>query len=93
LKVPEPSGAFLQISRREASVALDWRDNPRHPHAGGRYGVQFSNFNDQDLGAFSFRRVAIDVQQYVPLPNRYRTVALRAAAVLTRRFHTGPTPS
>jgi outer membrane protein assembly factor BamA len=35
------------------------------------------------LSAFSFRHIAVDLQQYVPLPNRYRTVALRAAAVLT----------
>src|SRR5262249_20826208 len=38
---------------------------------------------DRDLDAYSFRRVAIDLQQYVPLPNRYRTLALRAAAVMT----------
>jgi hypothetical protein len=69
--------------RHDASVALDWRDNPLHPHAGGRYSIQFSDFKDRDLNAFGFRRVAVDLQQYVPLPNRYRTVALRAAAVLT----------
>jgi hypothetical protein len=69
--------------RSDASAALDWRDNPLHPHAGGRYAVEFSDFQDRDLDAFGFRRVAIDLQQYVPLPNRYRTVALRAAAVLT----------
>ena len=33
--------------------------------------------------AFDFHRVAIDLQQYVPLPNRYRTIALHAAAVFT----------
>jgi hypothetical protein len=71
------------LLRSDASVALDWRDNPQHPHAGGRYGVQFSNFHDRDLDAFGFRRVAIDVQQYVPLPDRYRIVALHAAAVIT----------
>lgn len=69
--------------RADASVAVDWRDNPLHPHGGGRYGVEFSDFRDQDLHAFGFRRVAIDLQQYVPVPNRYRTVALRAAAVFT----------
>jgi hypothetical protein len=69
--------------RGDASIALDWRDNPLHPHSGGRYGVQVSDFRDQNLSAFSFRRTAIEVQQYVPLPTRYRTIALRAAAVLT----------
>ena len=69
--------------RGDVSVAIDWRDNPRHPHAGGRYGVQLSDFRDQDLDAYSFHRFAIDFQQYVPLASRQRIVALRAAAVLT----------
>jgi len=69
--------------RSDASVAIDWRDNPLHPHAGGRYGVQFSDYRDQDYGSYNFRRVAIDLQQYVPIPDRYRTIALHAAATLT----------
>jgi outer membrane protein assembly factor BamA len=69
--------------RTNAGVAFDWRDNPLHPHAGGRYGVRLADFRDRDLDAFDFRRVQLDVQQYVPLPNRYRTIALRAAAVFT----------
>ena len=69
--------------RSDASVALDWRDSPLHPHAGGRYGVQFSDYHDRGLNAFGFRRMAVDLQQYVPLPNRYRTLALHAAAVVT----------
>lgn len=69
--------------RGDASAAVDWRDNPLHPHAGGRYGVQFSNFRDQDLDSFNFRRVEVDLQQYVPLPNRYRTLAFRATGVFT----------
>jgi outer membrane protein assembly factor BamA len=69
--------------RSDASVALDWRDNPLHPHAGGHYAVEFSDFNDRGVDAYDFRRVSIDLQQYVPIPDRYRTIALRAAAVFT----------
>ena len=69
--------------RFDASLAFDWRDNPAHPHRGGRYGVLVSEFHDQDLDAFDFHRVDIDLQQYVPLPHRYRILALRAAATLT----------
>jgi Omp85 superfamily domain len=69
--------------RGDASVALDWLDNPLHPHSGGRYGVQLSDYRDQDLNTYDFRRVSIDLQQYVPIPNRYRTIALHAAAVFT----------
>jgi Omp85 superfamily domain len=69
--------------RSDGSVAFDWRDNPLHSHAGGRYGVQFSDYRDQDFGAFDFRSVSIDLQQYVPIPDRYRTIALHAAANFT----------
>jgi Omp85 superfamily domain len=69
--------------RGDASIALDWRDNPLHPHAGGRYGVQVSDYHDRDLDAFGFRKVTIDLQQYVPIPDRYRTIALHAAATFT----------
>jgi outer membrane protein assembly factor BamA len=69
--------------RSGASVAIEWRDNPLHPHAGGRYSVRFSEYHDRDLNAFGFHRVAVDVQQYVPIPDRYRTLALRASGVFT----------
>jgi hypothetical protein len=69
--------------RSDAALALDWRDNPLHPHAGGRYAVQFSDYHDQDLDAFGFRKVVVDLQQYVPIPDRYRTVALHATATFT----------
>jgi outer membrane protein assembly factor BamA len=69
--------------RTDAGVALELRDNPRHPHAGGRYAATFSHYDDRNLGAYGFRSVRVDAQQYVPLPNRYRVVALHAAVVMT----------
>jgi outer membrane protein assembly factor BamA len=69
--------------RSDGSVALDWRDNPLHPHAGGRYGVEYSDYRDQNFDTFDFRKISVDLQQYVPIPDRYRTVALHAAAVFT----------
>src|SRR4029077_16114443 len=69
--------------RSDAGIAYDWRDNPLHPHAGGRYSALFSNFTDREDGTYDFRRLEMQAQQYVPLPNRYRLLALRAAAVVT----------
>lgn len=69
--------------RADAAAAFDWRDNPRHPRAGGRYGVRFSDFRDRNRSALSFQRIELDVQQHVPLPDRYRTLALGAAATFT----------
>jgi len=69
--------------RGDVLAAFDWRDNPFHPKVGGRYSVQLSQFRDRDLDSFDFRRVDIDLQQYIPLPNRYRTIALRVGMDLT----------
>ena len=71
---------FLKITGK---VAYDWRDNPLHPHRGGFYGVTFADYRDRDLDSYDFRRYDIELQQYIPLPHRYRILALRAAAVLT----------
>jgi hypothetical protein len=69
--------------KADVSAAFDWRDNPLHPHNGGRYGATFSRFDDRDLGTYDFNRVDVSLQQYVPLASRYRVLALRAEAVLT----------
>jgi hypothetical protein len=67
--------------RADLGVSYDGRDAPLHPHAGGRYSARVSEF--RDLDSAGFRRVDIDVQQYVPIPSRYRTLALRATGVFT----------
>ena len=59
--------------------------------------MRFSDYRDQDLDAFDFAQVSIDLQQYVPIPNRYRTIALHATAVFTdprtgRRFRSTSSP-
>ncbi len=69
--------------RLDGLVAFDGRDIPLHPRAGGYYGVRFSEFRDQDSGAFDFRQLEIDLQQYLPWLQKYRVLALRAAAVIT----------
>ena len=69
--------------RADIGVAFDWRDNPLHPHNGGRYALRLSDYRDQNRNAYSFQRVDVDVHQYVPLPDRYRTLALRATGTFT----------
>jgi outer membrane protein assembly factor BamA len=76
-------GQQTDFVRGDAGITFDWRDNPLSPHSGGRYAVQYSNYDDRDQDALGFQRVAIELQQYVPLPNRYRMLALRAATVVT----------
>jgi outer membrane protein assembly factor BamA len=69
--------------RADIGAAFDWRDNPLHPHGGGRYAVRLADYRDQNRNAYSFHRVDVDVHQYVPLPDRYRTLALRATGTFT----------
>ena len=76
-------GTETDYLKADVSAAFDWRDNPLHPRAGGRYGIGITNFEDRDLGRYDFYRVDFSLQQYVPLPDRYRVVALRAEGVFT----------
>ena len=71
---------FLRTDRRRRPRAAR---QPAAPHAGGRYAVTLSNYDDRTLGAYAFRSVTVDAQHYVPLPNKYRVVALHAAVVMT----------
>lgn len=69
--------------RSDVEAGFDWRDNPLYPRVGGVYRARFSDFRDQDLDRFSFRRLDVSLEQYVPLATKYRVLALRAAAVIT----------
>ena len=76
-------GSESDFLKTDLSAELDWRDNPAHPHAGGRYAIAVTNFDDRDLGRYDYYRVDVNLQQYVPLPDRDRLVALRAQGVFT----------
>lgn len=69
--------------RAAVAVEFDARDNPSLPRAGGLYRVSVADFRDLDLARFDFRRVDAELQQYIPLPDQYRTLALRAVVVVT----------
>ena len=45
--------------------------------------MRISDFQDRDLDAFAFRRVEVDVQQYLPISEKRQVFALRASAVVT----------
>lgn len=71
---------FLRLS---GGISYDYRDNPLLPRNGGFYRVRYSDFQDQDLDALNFRQLQVDLEQYVPLPHKYRVLALRASAGLS----------
>ncbi len=76
-------GTETDFLKGELSAAFDLRDNPNHPHAGGRYAIAVTTFDDRNLDRYDFYRIDVNLQHYVPLPDRYRLVALRAQSVFT----------
>ncbi len=67
------SGAFVQY---------DWRDHPSDTTSGGKYVAEYLVFSDRQLGRFSFNRLDLDVQQYIPFLNHKRVIALRGRSSL-----------
>lgn len=57
---------------------IDYRDNPGGPRSGGSYTVQYNVYRDRELKRFDFSRLTVDLQQYFPLFNKRRVIALRA---------------
>jgi outer membrane protein assembly factor BamA len=64
-------------------VEVDYSDLPGSPSSGGIYSARFNNFVDQWLGAYSFRRLDVDLRQYLPFFSKQRVIALRAYTALT----------
>ena len=62
---------------------IDYRDSSTGPRSGGNYTMRWDSFKDQDLGRFDFRRLDIEAQQYIPLFNKRRVIAMRARTVQT----------
>lgn len=71
---------------------FDYRDNPDGPKSGGNYVFQYSWYNDRRLGIFGFRRMDIDVQQYLPFWNKTHRFALRAKSTFTESDGSQTTP-
>ncbi len=63
--------------RYELSADFNYRQPLGNPRRGGRYFVAYSHFDDRDLDAYSFSRIDVDLQQYIPLFSDRRVLALR----------------
>jgi len=64
-------------------LQFDYRDRPGGPRRGGNYFVQFSRFEDRTRSLHDFDRIDVELQQYVPLFNERRVIALRTKTTLT----------
>jgi len=81
-----------EFLRTDAIVGFDWRDSSTHPRSGGNYQVTASQYDGRHDTLNDFRRVDVQLQQIVPLGNRYRRVELRAQAALTDADDTARVP-
>jgi len=66
----------------DAFVQIDWR-NEGNPYRGGLYAARWTDWNDRDVGLYSFRELDLEVQQYFPWLMNKRVIALRARTILT----------
>jgi len=64
-------------------IQYDWRDNPGGPRHGGNYIAQYTTYSDIERGGYSFTRVDLEAQQYIPFFNRRRVIALRGKVEAT----------
>ena len=62
--------------RTIAFVEFDYR-MPRYPRGGGYYRVEFNNFDDRNLSAYSFRRTDVELRQFFGFLSGRRVIALR----------------
>lgn len=75
-------GAQPRFLRHAATAEVNYREPRGNPRRGGRYAVAFQKYVDREQGRYSFDRVEIDLQQYVPIVRDRRTLALRAVGSL-----------
>jgi hypothetical protein len=78
--------------RYSATVDVNTRVPRGNARRGGRYSITYRRYEDTETDLFSFNRVDIDLQQYVPLVRDRRILALHARAVMTDADAGGEVP-
>jgi outer membrane protein assembly factor BamA len=62
---------------------FDYRDNPGGPRSGGDYLVQYDRYRSRPGLVYEFRRLNVELAQYIPFFNKRRVLALHGRTVLT----------
>jgi hypothetical protein len=71
-----------RYTQATAFTAIDWRESAGYTRRGGLYSVGWNDFMDAD-DRFGFRRVDIDLQQFVPLLKEHWVLAFRGLVQTT----------
>jgi hypothetical protein len=64
-------------------ATLDTRDQPGNARAGSYLGLLWRRHTDLDLDRFNFHQVDLDAQQFLPIFDKKRVVALRVQLLTT----------
>jgi outer membrane protein assembly factor BamA len=62
---------------------IDYRDQQAGARSGGNYVARFDNFDDLEARGYTFRRLDLEAQQFIPLFNKRRVIAVRARSLQT----------
>ena len=65
------------FSYTDLFTTLDTRDQPGNARAGSYVGLLWRRYNDIDFDRYSFDQVELDVQQFLPIFDKKRVIALR----------------
>jgi outer membrane protein assembly factor BamA len=58
-------------------AAVDTRDQPGNARSGGYYAVLWRRYSDSNLDRYSFNRMDLDLQHFVPIFDKKRVIAAR----------------
>jgi outer membrane protein assembly factor BamA len=66
------------FSYADIFATLDTRDQPGNARAGSYIGALWRRYNDREFDLYSFDQVNLDAQQFLPIFDKKRVIALRA---------------
>ncbi|MEO6213477.1 MAG: BamA/TamA family outer membrane protein [Vicinamibacterales bacterium] len=64
-------------------ATIDTRDQPGNARTGGYYGILWRHYNDSDLDRYTFDRMDLDLQQFLPIFDKKRVLAVRVRLTTT----------
>lgn len=76
-------GAQPDFTYTDVFTTLDSRDQPGNARQGSYLGVLWRHHTDRDLDRYSFRQVDVDAQQFFPIFDKKRVIALRVQLLTT----------
>jgi outer membrane protein assembly factor BamA len=74
-------GEYTDFVRSGAFAQIDNRDNPTGPRRGHLFSARFDDYRAHSGPPYSFQRLDVEMQQYIPLLNQRRVIAFRARTI------------